>query len=106
MLLALYLVTIYRGYRIADRLKPSFEQNLAMILVTLLAVQTLLNVGGVTKAIPLTGITLPFISRGGSSMVTSLAMIGLLLALSDSGNAVLSRSAKASRGRKKKRRRK
>jgi cell division protein FtsW (lipid II flippase) len=54
-------------------------------LITVLAVQTLLNVGGVTKALPLTGITLPFLSLGGSSLLISFVMLGLLLALSDPG---------------------
>jgi len=58
---------------------------LASGLPTVLALQTLLNVGGVTKAIPLTGITLPFLSLGGSSLITSFLMLGLLLALSDPG---------------------
>jgi len=52
-------------------------------LTTVLAVQTLLNLGGVTKAIPLTGITLPFISHGGASLLTTFTAVGLLLAISD-----------------------
>jgi len=53
------------------------------VLALVLAVQTLLNLGGVTKAIPLTGITLPFISHGGASLLTTFTAVGLLLAISD-----------------------
>ena len=61
----------------------AFGQLLGAGLVAMLALQTLLNVGGVTKAIPLTGITLPFLSQGGSSLVAALVMVGLLAAISD-----------------------
>jgi hypothetical protein len=50
-----------------------------------MATQTFLNIGGVTKFIPLTGITLPFISHGGSSLLTGFAALGLILAVSDGG---------------------
>lgn len=83
LLMILYLLLFYRGYRIADQLRQPFAQTLAAALTTMLAVQTLLNIGGVTKAIPLTGIPLPLISQGGSSLVTSLIMLGLLIALSE-----------------------
>lgn len=82
-LIVLYLLLFYRGYRIADQQKQEFARNLATALITMLAIQTLMNIGGVTKAIPLTGITLPLISYGGSSLVTTLIMLGLLAAISD-----------------------
>ena len=50
--------------------------------MTALALQTFINIGGVIKFIPLTGVTLPFISYGGSSMVTSMAFVGILQAVS------------------------
>ncbi len=83
VLMLLYMVLFYRGYRIADHVRAPFGQTLAAGLTTMLAVQTLMNLGGVTKAIPLTGITLPLISHGGSSLVTTLFMLGLLVALSE-----------------------
>ncbi|MCS6772461.1 MAG: FtsW/RodA/SpoVE family cell cycle protein, partial [Kiritimatiellae bacterium] len=92
LVLSSYLLLFHRGYRIADSLKDPFPQALATGLTTILALQTLFNIGGVTKALPLTGLTLPFISHGGSSLVTSLVMLGILLALSDSSG--LSRSKK------------
>lgn len=85
LLVLVYLLLFYRGYRVADQLRQPFAQTLAAGLTTLLALQTLMNIGGVTKAIPLTGITLPLISHGGSSLVTSLIMLGLLTAMSEPG---------------------
>ncbi len=79
----LYLSLFYRGYRAADQQRNLFAQTLAAALTTMLALQVLMNIGGVTKAIPLTGITLPLISHGGSSLVTSFIMLGLLAALSE-----------------------
>ena len=85
LVLGVYLLFFYRGFRLADGLRDPFAQSLATGLTAALAIQSLLNLGGVTKAIPLTGITLPFLSLGGSSLVTSFVMLGLLLALSDPG---------------------
>jgi cell division protein FtsW (lipid II flippase) len=86
LVLGIYLLFFYRGFRLADSLREPFAQSLATGLTAALALQTLLNVGGVTKALPLTGITLPFLSLGGSSLITSFLMLGLLLALSDAGH--------------------
>ncbi len=72
-----------RGWRIASRAKSPFGSLLAAGLTAALCFQTLLNLGGVTKALPLTGIALPFLSQGGSSLATVLAMVGLLGAISD-----------------------
>lgn len=83
LLMTVYALLFYRGFAVADSLKQPFAQTLAAALVMLLALQTIINVGGVTKALPLTGITLPLISQGGSSFVTSMAMLGLLMALSE-----------------------
>ena len=76
---------IYRGYHIAlsspGRFR-GFEQLLAVGLTTILAVQALIIVGGNLRVIPLTGITLPFISYGGSSVVMNFVIVGLLLRIS------------------------
>jgi len=85
LLIVVYLILFYRGYRIADQLRQPFAQTLAAAITTMLAIQALMNIGGVTKAIPLTGITLPLVSHGGSSLVTSMIMLGLLTALSEPG---------------------
>lgn len=80
---ACFAVLISRGLRasIIQHERP-FHVLLAVGLTTLLAVQSLLIMGGVLKLIPLTGVTLPFISYGGSSLVMSFVIIGLLLRLS------------------------
>jgi len=78
-----FLLFIYRGLHIAFRTRSSFGMLLCGGLTTIMATQTFLNIGGVTKFIPLTGITLPFISHGGSSLLTGFASMGLLLAVSD-----------------------
>lgn len=81
-LLVLYLVLFVRGLMIAGRAATPFRAYLAAGLVASLAVQTLLNVAGVTNALPMTGITLPLISHGGSSLAVTLFACGLLLGLS------------------------
>ncbi|CAD7857201.1 MAG: FtsW-like cell division membrane protein CA_C0505 [Olavius algarvensis Gamma 1 endosymbiont] len=78
-----YLIFFTRGLRIAGRVGSSFGMLLGLGLTTVLATQTFLNIGGVTKFIPLTGITLPFISQGGSSLLTACFSLGLILAISD-----------------------
>lgn len=74
---------VVRGMRIAVEARQPFERLLAAGLSVMLAVQALLIMGGVLKLIPLTGITLPFVSYGGSSLLTMFAMTGLLLVLSN-----------------------
>jgi cell division protein FtsW (lipid II flippase) len=83
LVMAFFLLIFLRGLQIAYRSRSSFGLLLAGGLTTVLATQTFLNIGGVTKFIPLTGITLPFISQGGSSLLTAFAILGLLLAISD-----------------------
>jgi len=78
-----YLILFGRGLRVADRIGSGFGMLLCGGLTTILATQTFLNIGGVTKFIPLTGITLPFISQGGSSLLVAFISLGLILAVSD-----------------------
>jgi cell division protein FtsW len=75
-----------RGLRASARLRP-FPALLAIGLSALLALQSLLIIGGVLKVIPLTGVTVPFMSYGGSSLVTNLVVVGLLLHLSSGARA-------------------
>jgi cell division protein FtsW (lipid II flippase) len=82
-LLALYLVFVYRGMLIALRAPTTFLQLLAAGLSFIVALQTLVIVGGNVRLIPLTGITLPFVAYGGSSLVTNWMLTALLLRVSD-----------------------
>ena len=81
LILALYASLFLRGFSAAGRAKSPFGELLAIGLCATLAVQAVLNLGGVTKALPLTGIVLPFLSQGGSGFVAMLAMTGLLAAV-------------------------
>jgi cell division protein FtsW (lipid II flippase) len=78
----LYFVLVYRGYKIALSTTNHFNKAVAFGVSTMLGVQTFVIIGGVTKLIPLTGITLPFISHGGSSMLSTFIAVGLLQAIS------------------------
>ncbi len=80
--LALFGILAWRGYRIAARAQDSFGAFLAAGLTTLIVVQALVNIGVATAAVPFTGVTLPFISYGGSSMVVSLLAVGILFNIS------------------------
>jgi len=82
-LLALYLLFVYRGMLIALRAPTTFLQLLAAGLSFIVAFQTLVIVGGNARLIPLTGVTLPFVAYGGSSLVTNWMLVGLLLRVSD-----------------------
>ena len=82
-LLALYLLFVYRGMLIALRAPTPFLQLLAAGLSFIVALQTLVIVGGNTRLIPLTGITLPFVAYGGSSLVTNWMLVALLIRVSD-----------------------
>jgi cell division protein FtsW (lipid II flippase) len=82
----LYIVFLYRGLRIAMMAADGFSKLLAVGLSSALAIQAFIIIGGVTRLIPLTGITLPFISYGGSSIVANFVLIGLLLIVSNHVN--------------------
>jgi len=82
-LILAFLIFVYRGMTIALLAEDDGSKLLAFGLTAMFAVQTLIIVGGVTKAIPLTGITLPFVSYGGSSVVGNFIITGLLLVVSE-----------------------
>jgi cell division protein FtsW (lipid II flippase) len=79
----LYVVFLYRGFRIAMMAADGFSKLLAVGLTAALAIQAFIIIGGVTRLIPLTGITLPFVSYGGSSIVANFVLIALLLIVSN-----------------------
>ena len=80
--LALVLALVFRGLRVAVLARDDFSAMLAVGLTASLGLQTLIISAGVLKLIPLTGITFPFVSYGGSSLLASFIVIGLLLAIS------------------------
>jgi cell division protein FtsW (lipid II flippase) len=92
--LVFYLVLAMRGFRIAIMARAPYERLLAVGLTFGLAIQAIIIIGGVVKVIPLTGITLPFLSYGGTSLIVSSITVGLLLRISH--NAALVRSDGAS----------
>ncbi len=81
-LLALFALLAARGYRAGRHAPDAYGALLACGITTWLLAQALINVGSVTSSIPFTGVPLPFVSFGGSSLVTSLAAVGILLNIS------------------------
>lgn len=77
-----YIILLWRGMIIAARANSRFVQLLAVGLTTAIVIQVFINIGGLLNVLPLTGIPLPFISYGGSSLIVSLAMLGLLTNIS------------------------
>jgi cell division protein FtsW len=82
ILIGLFLFIIFRGVKIALSAPDRFGQLLAFGIISWLAVQILVNLGAMVSLIPLTGVPLPFISYGGSSLVVNLVGIGIILNIS------------------------
>lgn len=85
--LCAYLLMVGAGLRIAIRADNGFDTLLATGLTTLIGVQAFIIIGGITRTLPLTGVTLPFVSYGGSSLVLNYVLLALLLRISDSANS-------------------
>ena len=81
-LMAVYVLIILRGLIVAMNARTSFHSLVAFGLVSMLGLQALLIIGGNTKMLPLTGVTLPLVSYGGSSLVSTFFSIGILLGIS------------------------
>jgi cell division protein FtsW (lipid II flippase) len=80
---AIYALIAARGFKIAVLARDGFSKLLAAGLTAVFALQAFVIIGGVVKLIPLTGVTLPFVSYGGSSVVANLVLVALLLLISD-----------------------
>ncbi|MCL6612352.1 MAG: FtsW/RodA/SpoVE family cell cycle protein [Peptococcaceae bacterium] len=78
----LYLFFVYRGLKVALEARDDFSKLLASGLTALMGLQAFIIIAGVTKLLPLTGVTLPFISYGGSSLVANFIILGMLLSIS------------------------
>jgi cell division protein FtsW (lipid II flippase) len=86
-LLLVYMVFVLRGFRVAQLADDGFSKLLAAGLTFAFALQTFIIVGGLLRVIPLTGITLPFVSYGGSSIVSNFILLAGLLLASNRANA-------------------
>jgi len=78
-----YLIFVWRGLKVAMLARDSFSKLLATGLTAMFALQVFVIVGGVTRVIPLTGVTLPFVAYGGSSILANFVLVALLLLVSD-----------------------
>ena len=77
------LLITARGFKVALLANDGFSKLLATGLTAVFAIQAFVIIGGVTRVIPLTGVTLPFVSYGGSSIVANFVLLALLLLISD-----------------------
>jgi cell division protein FtsW (lipid II flippase) len=85
-ILSCYLLLVSRGMRIAFTHQDDFSKLLAVGFSFVIALQCFIVIGGVTRVVPLTGLTTPMLAAGGSSLIANWIIIGLLLRISDSGN--------------------
>lgn len=95
--LGMYIAIVWRGAMIAMSARRSLHALLAMGATLMLGLQTFVIIGGVIKLIPLTGVTLPFVSAGGSSLVSSMMLMGLLQGVDSLGNDDLEEDARLAR---------
>lgn len=76
------IIFVIAGIRTSIDARDMFTKLCAAGLTAFIGIQALVNIGGITRALPMTGITLPFVSHGGFSLITSFAMLGMLMAFS------------------------
>lgn len=87
ILIIVFVFLFFRGFKIALSARDNFGKLLAGGIVSFLGIQTLINLGSQVALFPLTGVPLPFISYGGSSLIVSLASIGILLNISKTSSS-------------------
>ena len=85
IIMALFFIFALRGFKIASRAPDNFGKFVAVGITSWITFQALINMAAITSLIPLTGIPLPFISYGGSALITSLVGVGVLLSISRYG---------------------
>lgn len=81
-ILLIFMILVYRGFKIALASRDDYSELMAAGFTALLGLQVFIIIAGVTKLLPMTGITLPFISYGGSSLVANFILAGMLLNIS------------------------
>ena len=91
----IYALITERGFKTAILADDGFSKLLAAGLTTIVALQAFVIIGGVTRVIPITGVTLPFISYGGSSIVANFILLALLLSISDKARRRVRREGEA-----------
>ncbi len=96
----LFAFLIYRGIRVMLNAPDNFGALLSLGVTSWIAYQALINIGGITRSIPLTGIPLPFVSYGGSALAATLAGVGILLSVSRYAKAPISNKERAASSRR------
>ena len=99
LFLLLYGYFIWRGLFIALRCPDIFGTLVGVGIMSLIAIQAFINIGGVTNTIPITGVTLPFISYGGTSLIMMMTSMGIMLSISRETNRVASEKAQTTNSR-------
>ena len=82
ILILFFMIILYEGIKITFSAQHLFLKYMSLSLTLILIIQAFIHIGGVVKFIPLTGVTLPLVSKGGFSFITSLSVIALLMAVS------------------------
>lgn len=90
-IIMLFMILVYRGFKIALRQDDQFYRALALGITLMFGIQAFIIIGGVTKVIPLTGLTLPFVSYGGTSVLSSFIALGVLQGASEKLSREVSR---------------
>lgn len=85
MVVFLLLAAFFAGFRLSFKIKDEFGRITALSLVTMIAIQSIINIGGTLKALPPTGVPLPFVSFGGTSLVVSYTVVGIICGLCAKG---------------------
>lgn len=84
-IIVLYMVLMFRGFQVARRARDDFGQLVATGITTWITIQALLNIGGITRTVPLTGVPLPFLSFGSNALAAVLLAMGVLISVSRFG---------------------
>lgn len=85
LLIAAFVAFVWRGMKIAEAAPDSFGRYLVVGVVSWIAIQALVNIGSMTSILPMTGVTLPFVSYGGTSLAVCMAGVGVVLSVSRGG---------------------
>jgi len=90
IIICAFIIIVIAGMRTAIEARDMFTKLIAAGITSFLGFQAIVNIGGVLRMLPMTGITLPFVSHGGWSLITSFFMLGMLMAISHRNNVVSS----------------